>query len=211
MNIKLNEDQEELRKTIQKHLDLVKSGEGKSSEDIQESFRQMKVAAHELHMQLEPKPKHHNYMIKNRGLNPEDPEFYDHIHPVEDLLKYLENPSANDDPVDQTIGKKFELQIYSNRWGHKDRYELTRTSSGWHVSHLSYNGEDDINGEMNVFYESMKHDGISFPVNVDSYMRSIWLVAQMEGLSYEDVQKKLNEIADWISQTELNAPKDLLI
>lgn len=68
-------------------------------------------------MQLEPKPNHHNYMIKNRGMVSEDPEFYDQIPPVVDLLAYLEDTSANDDSEDITICCIFDFYIYSSRWG----------------------------------------------------------------------------------------------
>ena len=49
----------------------------------------MSLAAHDLHMLLKDRglePKHHNYMLKNRGVDPDDVEFYNHIHSVEDLL-----------------------------------------------------------------------------------------------------------------------------
>ncbi|MDD1515917.1 hypothetical protein [Priestia megaterium] len=211
MKVVLSVKQEELKKIIINNLAIAKDWENQTQDTIQEAFKNMKEAAHELHMQLDPKPKHHSYMIKNRGMSPDDPEFYDHIHPVEDLLDYLADTSANDDPVDNTIGDKFEFLVYSNRWGHKDRYELTRTKNGWYISHLSYNGEDILNEEMKVLTKAMRHDSISFPVNVSSYMESIWIQARDQGLQHEEVQNMLDRVADWISQTEMNAPEDLLI
>jgi hypothetical protein len=211
MKVKLTAEQEKLRKIIEENLAIAKDWQNRNQEVVQEAFKKMKTAAHELHMQLEPKPKHHRYMIENRGMPPEHPDFYNHIHPVEDLLAYLDDTSANDDPIDHTLGDTFEFQIYSNRWGHKDRYELTRTENGWFIRHLSYNGEDNINQEMKVLYAAMRHDSISFPINVDSYLRSIWTLARDQGLKHDQVQEMLNRVADWISQTEMSAPRDLLI
>lgn len=211
MKVELTGEQEKLRQVIIENLAIAKDWQKQDQEVVEKAFQRMKVAAHDLHMQLEPKPKHHRYMIQNRGMEAEHPEFYNHIHPVEDLLDYLEDTSANDDPIDHTIGDKFEFQVYSNRWGHKDRYELIRTESGWHISQLSYNGEDKLDEEMKVLYGAMQHDGISFPRNVDSYMHSIWIQAQDQGLKHEQVQELLNRVADWISQTEMTAPRDLLI
>lgn len=199
------------KKVIEENLLIAVDWQNHDSNEVAEAFKKMKKAAHKLHMQLNPKPKHHRYMIKNRGMEPEDPEFYDHIHPVEDLLKYLVDPTANDDPIDHTLGDTFKFQLYSNRWGHYDRYELKRTINGWHVSHMSYNGEDSLDEEMHVLYRSMEHDSISFPRNVDSYMYSIWTRAQDEGLTHEEVQDMLNQVAEWISLTEKTAPRDLLL
>lgn len=176
-----------------------------------EAFKKMSEAAHKLHMQLEPQPRHHAYMIENSGMEADHPEFYSHIHPVQDLLKYLEDTTANDDPIDHTIGKKFDFIVYSNRWGHKDNYALTRTKDGWFVEHLTYSGEDKRNEEMKVLYRAMQHESISFPRNVDSYLNSIWVLAKEKGLSHEEVQEMLTKVANWISETEMNAPREFLI
>lgn len=211
MEVKLTEEQQKLKQIIEENLAIASDWQNKSSDEIASAFKKMKTAAHELHMQLDPKPKHHRYMINNRGMQPEDPEFYNHIHPVEDLLKYLADTSANDDPIDHTMGATFKFQLYTNRWGHYDLYELKRTENGWYVNHMSYNGEDSLHEEMQVLYSAMKHDSISFPLNVDSYLSSIWMRAQDEGLTHEQVQDMLNRVAEWISQTEKSAPKDLLM
>lgn len=211
VKVVLTNEQEKLRKIIVDNLAIAKDWQNQDQEVIQKAFQTMNVAAHDLHMQLEPKPKHHRYMIQNRGMEADHPDFYNHIHPVEDLLDYLEDTSANDDPIDHTIGDKFDFQVYSNRWGHKDRYELIRTKKGWHISQLSYNGEDILYEGMKVLYGAMEHDGISFPRNVSNYMDSIWYLAQEQGLKHEQVQEMLDRVADWISQTEMNAPRELLI
>ncbi|WP_139489915.1 hypothetical protein [Brevibacillus dissolubilis] len=210
MKVNLTPAQEKLKKIIQDNLLIAKNWQNQERGEVELAFNKMKIAAHELHMQLTPKPKHHEYMIKNRRMQPEDPEFYNHIHPVEDLLEYLEDTSANDDPIDQTIGDEFEFRIYSNRWGHHDLYRLTRTENGWYINHLSYRGEDGLY-DNKVLYASLRHDSISFPTNVDSYLASIWEIAKIEGLTHNEVQEMLNRVADWISQTEMNAPRDLLI
>jgi hypothetical protein len=208
----LNDEQKKLREIIEENLKIAKDWQNQSKEAVEIAFKKMSAAAHELHMQLNPKPKHHRYMIENRGMDPEDPEFYNHIHPVEDLLAYLDDTSANDDPIDQTLGDKFTLRIYTNRWGHYDVYHLTRTEKGWYSEFHTYSGEDDINKSgMKNLIAIMKHDSVSFPRDVDYYFSSIWQRAKDEGLSHEQVQEMLDRVAEWISETEKNAPIDLLI
>ena len=211
MKVQLTAAQERLKQMIEENLLIARDWQNRDQSEIATAFEKMKSAAHQLHMQLQPRPKHHRYMINNRGMSPEDPEFYNHIHPVEDLLKYLLDTSANDDPIDHTMGDTFDFRLYTNRWGHYDLYELKRTENGWYVNHLSYKGEDNLDEEMKVLYDAMKHDSISFPRNVDSYLTSIWMRAQDEGLTHEQVQEMLNQVAEWISQTEKSAPRDLLL
>jgi len=69
-------------------------------------------------------------MIKNRNCQPDDPEFYNHIHPIEDLLAFIKNPTANDDPKDITLNHEFDFKVYTNRWGHADTYKLSRIKRG---------------------------------------------------------------------------------
>lgn len=99
----------------------------------------MAETAHELHMSLKSsgyEPKHHKYMLENRGVSVEDMEFYNHIHPVDDLLKFIDDVNADDDPEDTTIGEKFTLRIYTRRWGHYDHYSMTRTKNGWNFKEM---------------------------------------------------------------------------
>lgn len=101
----------------------------------------MTNVAHELHMSLEPRPKHKRSMREARGMQPEEVGFYRNISAVEDLLAYLDSTDANNDSEDQTMGDSFEMLIYSRRWGHDDRYTLIRNEEGWHVSHQTYAGQ----------------------------------------------------------------------
>lgn len=211
MRIELTEEQQQLRERIEDNLAITKLGNEYSTEEIKDAFEKMKKAAHELHMQLEPKPTHHRQMIENRMMEPTDPEFYNHIHPVEDLLAYLDDTSANDDPEDITMNNEFRMEIYSNRWGHYDTYLLRRVAKGWHVEHLSYSGVDELEGDMEVLTSAMRHDNISYPSSIDYYMRSVWMRAKDEGLNHEQVQDYLNQIGEWISSTEKYSPQELLL
>lgn len=131
--VKLTPEQQALKLKIEMQLKILqkKFEDVNAQDDVEELENELGVLAHELHMELNPKPKHHRYMIENRGLEPEHPDFYKHIHPVEDLLAYLANDTANDDPEDQTIGAIFHMDVYSRRWGHSDRYKVERREDGW--------------------------------------------------------------------------------
>ncbi|MDW4511791.1 hypothetical protein R7236_25710 [Priestia megaterium] len=212
MKVNLNLEQQNLRNIIEEKLKIIRSyihsSQFNNYEGIQKEEKAMGDAAHKLHMQLEPKPKHHSYMIKNRGLKPEHPEFYYHVHPVEDLLSYLDDTSANDDPVDHTLNAEFSMEIYTNRWGHYDTYHLTRNEKGWHVSHLSHSEQGGRDAEPILGY-ILRHDSVSYPRDLSYLMEDIWYRAQDEGLTYDQVQTMLQEVADWVSLTEKNYPNHI--
>ncbi|MGK0535941.1 hypothetical protein [Bacillus sp. 'calajunan'] len=206
MNVELNAVQQEQRAIIEKNLELVKQAtNGQAHPEHDQLFEQMADVAHELHMSLEPHPRHHQYMIENSGMQPEEAGFYRSIHAVEDLLAYLDDTDANNDPEDQTIGNSFEMQIYSRRWGHNDLYTLTRNEEGWHVSHMTYNGQSGKDA-LEVLIPSLRHDSIVYPNNLGDVMVDIWNQAAEDGLSHEEVQSMLNDVAEWINATEKAYP-----
>lgn len=213
MKVNLNQEQEEIRENIQilydEAMDYFK---GKSldipSDRMEEIINQMGYLGHKLHMQLNPKPKHHKYMIENSGMQPEDPNFYYHIHTIEDLLKYLDDPHANDDPEDITLNEKFKFKVYTRRWGHYDLYHIVRNKNGWFISHLSHKGQGGKNAEPILSY-ILRHDSVSYPQNLSSIMEDIWSRAEEEGLTRTQVQEMLDQVAEWISIVEKNYPSNI--
>lgn len=209
----LTSEQEKIKKRIQQLYDEAMGYfKGASfsipSNRMEEIINELGVLGHTLHMQLNPRPKHHKYMIENSGMTPEDPKFYYHIHPIEDLLKYLEDTHANDDPEDITLNQKFEFKIYTRRWGHHDLYQITRNKDGWFISHLSHNGQGGKNAEPILSY-ILRHDSVSYPQNLPNIMEDIWIRAEEEGLTKVQVQEMLNKVAGWINLVEENYPKDI--
>ncbi|TKI80463.1 hypothetical protein [Bacillus mycoides] len=206
MNVELNAVQQEQRAVIETNLELVKQAtNGQADPEHDQLFEQMADVAHELHMSLEPRPKHHQYMIENSGMQPEEAGFYRSIHAVEDLLAYLDNTDANNDPEDQTMGNSFEMQIYSRRWGHNDPYTLIRNEEGWRVSYMTYDWQSGKDA-LEVLIPSLRHDSIVYPYNLGDVMMDIWNQAAEDGLSHEEVQGMLNDVAEWINATEKTYP-----
>lgn len=213
MRVILNDAQEKMRNEIQElYNEAINYYSGKSSEipsdRMEEIINLMGKLSHELHVQLNPKPKHHRYMIQNRGMEADNPSFYYHIHPVEDLLKYLDDSHANDDPEDITLGEKFELNVYTRRWQHYDLYEITRNEKGWYLSHLSYEGQGGKNAEPILSF-ILNHDGVSYPRNLSNIMEDIWMRSEEEGLTKQEVQEMLKKVSYWIEIVEKNYPDDI--
>jgi hypothetical protein len=201
----------ELQKLVAETRNSLKNHEAWGEEQIIRN-REMAKLAHELHMELKNRgiePKHHKYMLENRGVPVEDIEFYNHIHPVEDLIAFIEDPDANADPEDSTIGEKFRFKIYTRRWGHYDTYTLKRTENGWEFEsvQVSNSGKCDKSGTPYVF-NALDHDLVSYPKNIGELLEWVWVKAS-EGLNKDEVQIAIDDIAEWISMCERSVPRGI--
>ncbi|SDP78202.1 hypothetical protein [Desulforhopalus singaporensis] len=173
-----------------------------------EKWETMVAKAIELHHLVNP--KHHDYMIKNRGCSPEEPEFYNHIHPIEDLLAFIDDPSANDDPEDITIDQEFTFTVFSRRWGHTDTYKMKRIATGWHFSHASVHMSGNCDKDGTPFlYENLNHDSINYPEELPGYFEWLWDQAAERGLTNKEVQDNLDALGEWVSLCEKNSPKGI--
>src|SRR5579859_2643365 len=164
MSIQLNTTEQSLRKEIEERVENARRAfaAGRIGDDVNEWIAEAGERAHRLHMLLKERghvPKHHAYMVKNREMEPDSPQFYMHFHPLEDLLKFLIDEHANDDPVDQTIGADFTFRVYSRRWGHDDAYQVKRTEDGWTITHIAIGGPCDKGGRPFLF-ENFRQDSI---------------------------------------------------
>ena len=172
------------------------------------SLTDMCNIAVKLHQSLKQhgfEPKHHAYMIANRGMKPDEPGFYFHLHPIEDLIKFTFNPNSNEDTVDLTVGHDFDFRVFTRRWGHDDVYTVKRTATGWFVQGAIFSGPCDKTCTP-VLFECLRHDGVQYPRNVGDWFEWLWQQAKDKGLNHDAVQQGINDIVSWISLAEKAAP-----
>lgn len=210
--IKLNSNEQTLYDRLRQLVDEIHEFNLNRTSDRgvqEERYKEMKQKAHDLHMALKGgghEPKHHAYMYKNRGVPVENIEFYDHVHPVEDLLAFINDPDANKDPEDSTMGEEFKVRIYTNRWGHYDVYALTRIQDGWDIQGASAfnNNAADESGKPALF-AALDHDSVCYPKQTEELLEHIWNKAKM-GATREQIQNYLDDLAKWISICEKATP-----
>lgn len=80
MSIKLTEEETDFRDKIEKLMVQIKEQlkESRMDEEVQDLINKMGDYAFQLHESLKSRgfePKHHKYMIKNRGVQPDNPQF----------------------------------------------------------------------------------------------------------------------------------------
>jgi integron cassette protein len=216
--VALTAEQKTLRDELERQLAETRSKFEATGRGQPEAIKKMGQTAHRLHMSLKAsgnEPRHHRYMIENRGMKPDDPHFYDHIHPVEDLLKFIADRSANDDPEDQTIGHDFDFRVYSRRWGHDDTYRVRRTKTGWRfgsggLGEVATGRDGRVQGQPGTgLLRFLDHDSINYPEELPGYLEWLWERAAEDGLTHEKVQDGLTQLAGWTSLVEKNSPSDV--
>lgn len=144
-------------------------------------------------------------LLFNRELDPETQtlEFYDHPDCLRTLLYDIRNQGivlSNDS--DQTLNRDMYFDVYTRRWGHNDRYIVTRTVDGWYCKHLAINGRCEKDGNGGLF-ANLRHDSVFFPQEgVEHALCELWEAADDGEIDFAELSKRLQEVADWISVVE---------
>ena len=212
MKVELTESEQELQVELaalrQEWTDRFFTGNEQPNAEFE---KKVAGVAYKLHTALKERgriPMHHPQLVKNRteyeGIE-DSAWFYEHAHCVDSLLEWIEDDTCNIQP---TIGTKFPVDIYTNRWGHTDQYTFERTKDGWKVGSFG-EPEDDKESEhrwCKGLIKRLEHDGVDYPSGIDMWLGEIWQRAKREGLEYDVVHTELRKLADWISATEQSNP-----
>ncbi|WP_339171294.1 hypothetical protein NSQ55_03640 [Paenibacillus sp. FSL H7-0943] len=145
------------------------------------------------------------WLMINSGRLPENNiiDFYDHYDMLTALLNEIRGGGEMmETKGDDTLNKKMNFSVYNRRWGHPDVYRIERTVDGWLVNHIAINGKCAKDGE-GALMMNLHHDSIFFPEDgVKHALSNLWDDAEDGNLSLEELQVKLQQIADWISIVE---------
>lgn len=145
------------------------------------------------------------WLMINSGMLPEDDiiAFYDHYDMFTALLNEIRGKGETmETKGDDTLNKKMTFSVYTRRWGHNDVYHIERTIDGWEVHHIAINGKCAKDGE-GALMNNLHHDYVFFPEDGVKYaLSNLWDDAEDGNLTLEELQKKLQQIAEWISSVE---------
>lgn len=150
-------------------------------------------------------PLFNNDLIVNRGVEAEinTLDFYNHIDCLEVLMnEILGQGIVLSNKGDLTLNKEMLFKVYNRRYGHYDIYHISRTIDGWFCCFNSINGKCKKEGE-GALFDNLDHDSIFFPEEgVKHAMKILWEEADEGTIGFEELSKKMQEIADWISNVE---------
>jgi hypothetical protein len=101
---------------------------------------------------------------------------------------------------------KMNFTVYNNRRSNELNYSIQYNNNGWHISHIAINGECEPNGEP-YFYMNFRQDYINYPSGFGFMLEWIWEKIRDNEFDEIEAQKKLQELADWVSKCEKSTPK----
>lgn len=145
------------------------------------------------------------HIMVNRRSIPEDNiiVFYNHYNMLEMMLReiYGEGEIMSTEG-DKNLDKEMIFPVYSRRWGHVDNYRIKRTIDGWEIGFFSDDKKSGKDGE-GALFKTLENDSIFFPRDGVSYaLKKLWDEAEESGLTIDELQSKLIEVADWVSSVE---------
>ena len=145
------------------------------------------------------------WLMINSGRIPEENvvAFYDHYHMLSALMQDIQGNGENmTRQGDETLEHELEFSVYTRRHRIHDRYRIRRTVDGWFAGHISINGPCKKDGT-GALIANLNHDCVFYPEDGLKYaMNELWEQAEEGELTLEQLQERLQQIADWVSAVE---------
>ena len=177
-------------------------------------FSQMCKVAHYLHLKLCQRghePKHHLYMIKNRGCKPEEREFYKHLDPIRDLIAFTFDINANDDTEDLIGDHVFPFNIEVNNSFYK--FEIIRFQAGfilkWKNTDTTVSSsslDSYVYGPYKAEFLQKNCDMIC-PHEFDSFMYYLFNQTKKRTVTIKVLAEAIEELRLWLCSINKNVPK----
>ena len=101
------------------------------------------------------------------------------------------------------MNEELDFRVFTRRWEHYDTYRFTRITTGWHREFKVHTGDCNPKGEP-YFYSNFRQDYVSYPNDLPDVLELLWEHA--DELTEEELQEKMNEIAEWVNACERAHP-----
>lgn len=143
-------------------------------------------------------------MINSRRISEEDVvDFYDHYHMLSAIMC---NIQGNEEKMtrrgDRTLDHEFVFSVFTRRHHTHNRYRIQRTVDGWSAGHISIKGPCKKDGT-GALTANLTHDSVFYPENgLKHAMSELWEQAEEGELTPDQLQERLQQVADWISAVE---------
>ena len=141
----------------------------------------------------------------NSGQIPEENivDFYDHYHMLSAIMRDIQGDSEKmTRQGDKTLNQELTFSIFTRRHHCYDRNRICRTVDGWFVRYISINGSCEKDGS-GALIANLEHDCVFYPEDGFKHaMTELWNQAEEGELEIEQLQERLQQVADWISVVE---------
>jgi len=171
-----------------------------------DKIKSLGTLASEIHWYILPIFPEYLLLRNESVVIPEDtPEtFYSDYRAIRELSKILsvKDYKWEQENGDDNLDKELSFKVYTNRWRSYNTFKETRTIYGWNVTHLAINGFSMKNGKGSLI-KNLEQDIIFYPeYAVQEALEILWERADKTSGFLSNLQEQIQEIADWITETE---------
>ncbi|HGL4262237.1 hypothetical protein [Burkholderia dolosa] len=101
--------------------------------------------------------------------------------------------------------REYLFKYYTKRWGHSETLRIRKTDSGWHVQHLSINGDSDKTGHP-FLYGNFHQDYVKYPTGLGGFLEFIWDELDSGNIDEDRAQQLFDELGEWVANCEMSQP-----
>lgn len=145
------------------------------------------------------------HLMVNSGRIPENSvvDFYNHYHMLQQMRRdILGKGAVMNIKGDLTLDREMTFEVYTRRHGYTDTYYVKRTVEGWETKHIAINGRCEKDGT-GALLLNLSHDSVFYPEEGVKYaLTELWEQAETGEITFEELQIRLQQIADWVSTVE---------
>ncbi len=98
------------------------------------------------------------------------------------------------------------ISVYCPKSGIISPFEVVQTSNGWQFqcAETSVFSEKDAGKFLEYLH---RHEGVSYPSNINAFFEGLWDDIVCECLHYEAVQERIEELGNWMCECSKQIPR----
>lgn len=101
--------------------------------------------------------------------------------------------------------QQYTFEVYSRRRGYENTYRIEKLNEGWYIGFKAHSGKCDKEGSP-YLAGNFNQDSINYPKRIGFYMEWIWDDLHNNKIDEVTAQERLQQLADWVSETEKSTP-----
>lgn len=134
-------------------------------------------------------------------LYPSNAKIDDYIKALFDFSSIIENLGDNSvDELDNTLNKKFSINIYPRKSNNKLNIQLKKTATGWSIYNPIFEAWLETDKYCtNHFFSILNGSSINYPEDLSGYLKWLWEISTVYNLTEQEVSNEFDELSKWIN------------
>lgn len=108
--------------------------------------------------------------------------------------------------MSENVKNHLLISVYRPKSGIISPFEVVQTSSGWQFQYAENSVFSEKDAEKFLEYLH-RHEGVSYPSNINAFFEGLWDDIACEGLQYETIQERMEELGNWMCECSKRIPR----